>query len=150
MAARYQFMLIGQIGAGKTSLFNQIEGWGGAAVKTQALNFGCSGIDTPGEYMSHPRLYHALITTAADVNHLIYIHAANRFESRLPPGFFFIYGNKRVDTVITKVDAQDADVPRVREILNQAQFKGRIFETSIFDDSSIQRLKSYLQECKNN
>ena len=40
--------------------------------------------DTPGEYFSHPRWYHALITTLQDVDTLIYIHAANDKQSRLP------------------------------------------------------------------
>ena len=43
-------------------------------------------IDTPGEYFSHPRWYHALITTLQDVDMLIYVHGANDPESRLPAG----------------------------------------------------------------
>ncbi|CDL49979.1 Ethanolamine utilization protein EutP [Klebsiella pneumoniae ISC21] len=65
--------------------------------KTQALEFNDRGdIDTPGEYFSHPRWYHALITTLQDVDTLIYVHAANDTESRLPPGLLDIGSRKHL------------------------------------------------------
>lgn len=144
MPNRYKFILIGQIGAGKTTLFNLIEGGGEAALKTQALSFGSAGIDTPGEYLAHPRMYHALITTSADVDHLIYVHAANDLCSILPPGFFDIYGPKKIDAVITKIDASDADVNKVKRLLEVGNFKGRVFEVSKDDEKSVDEFKFYL------
>ncbi len=78
---------VGAVGAGKTTLFNALRGNYSLARKTQAVEFNDHGdIDTPGEYFSHPRWYHALITTLQDVDTLIYVHAANDKESRLPAG----------------------------------------------------------------
>ena len=78
---------VGTVGAGKTTLFNALQGNYSLARKTQAVEFNEKGdIDTPGEYFSHPRWYHALITTLQDVDTLIYVHAANDTESRLPAG----------------------------------------------------------------
>lgn len=75
--------IVGAVGAGKTTLFNALQGNYSLARKTQALEFNDRGdIDTPGEYFSHPRWYHALITTLQDVDTLIYVHAANDTESR--------------------------------------------------------------------
>lgn len=59
---------VGSVGAGKTTLFNALQGDYTLARKTQAVEFNDNGdIDTPGEYFSHPRWYHALITTLQDV-----------------------------------------------------------------------------------
>ncbi|WP_227509599.1 EutP/PduV family microcompartment system protein, partial [Klebsiella pneumoniae] len=54
--------IVGAVGAGKTTLFNALQGNYSLARKTQALEFNDRGdIDTPGEYFSHPRWYHALM-----------------------------------------------------------------------------------------
>ncbi|EFV2549544.1 ethanolamine utilization protein EutP, partial [Escherichia coli] len=50
---------VGTVGAGKTTLFNALQGNYTLARKTQAVEFNDKGdIDTPGEYFSHPRWYH--------------------------------------------------------------------------------------------
>ena len=47
---------VGSVGAGKTTLFNALQGNYTLARKTQAVEFNDKGdIDTPGEYFSHPR-----------------------------------------------------------------------------------------------
>lgn len=82
---------VGTVGAGKTTLFNALQGNYTLARKTQAVEFNDNGdIDTPGEYFSHPRWYHALITTLQDVDMLIYVHGANDPESRLPAGLLVL------------------------------------------------------------
>lgn len=95
--------IVGAVGAGKTTLFNALQGNYSLARKTQALEFNDRGdIDTPGEYFSHPRWYHALITTLQDVDTLIYVHAANDTESRLPPGLLDIGSRKHLIVAISK------------------------------------------------
>lgn len=97
--------IVGAVGAGKTTLFNALQGNYSLARKTQALEFNDRGdIDTPGEYFSHPRWYHALITTLQDVDTLIYVHAANDTESRLPPGLLDIGSRKHLIVAISKTD----------------------------------------------
>lgn len=101
---------VGAVGAGKTTLFNALRGNYSLARKTQAVEFNDHGdIDTPGEYFSHPRWYHALITTLQDVDTLIYVHAANDKESRLPAGLLDVGTRKRHIAVISKTDMPDAD-----------------------------------------
>lgn len=100
---------VGAVGAGKTTLFNALRGNYSLARKTQAVEFNDHGdIDTPGEYFSHPRWYHALITTLQDVDTLIYVHAANDKESRLPAGLLDVGTRKRHIAVISKTDMPDA------------------------------------------
>ncbi len=138
-------MLIGQIGAGKTTLFNSLFGKDEPARKTQVMEFeGDDGIDTPGEYFSHPRMYHALITMSADVDRLMYVHPVDVFECRLPPGLLSVYADKCIDAVVTKMDLPDADLPRVERMLRGAGVRGRIFPVSCSDHLSLQTVRRYL------
>lgn len=140
-----RFMLIGQIGAGKTTLFNGLFGKDEPARKTQVMEFeGNRGIDTPGEYFSHPRMYHALISMSVEVERLLYVHPADVFDCRLPPGLLDVYANKSIDAVVTKMDRTSTDLPRVERLLRDAGVKGRIFPVSIHDRSSIDTVRCYL------
>ena len=138
---------VGTVGAGKTTLFNALQGNYSLARKTQAVEFNENGdIDTPGEYFSHPRWYHALITTLQDVDTLIYIHAANDKESRLPAGLLDIGVSKRQIAVISKTDMPDADVAATRQLLRGIGFQEPIFELNSHDPRSVQHLADYLTE----
>lgn len=140
-----QFMLMGDIGAGKSTLFERLFGRDGAARKTQALEFeGGQGVDTPGEYFSHPRMYHALLTMAADVRHLVYVHAADRAQCRLPPGLLEVYRHQQVDAVITKTDLAPEGVDALEATLRQAGIHGRVFRVHQHDASGIAALREYL------
>ncbi|MGS8542616.1 EutP/PduV family microcompartment system protein, partial [Salmonella enterica] len=101
-------------------------------------------IDTPGEYFSHPRWYHALITTLQDVDTLIYVHAANDKESRLPAGLLDVGTRKRHIAVISKTDMPDADVAATRQLLCETGFREPIFELNGHDPQSVRQLVDYL------
>ena len=77
-----RFMLIGDVGAGKTTLINALFGRCEEARKTQAIEYEGCGMDTPGEYFSHPRLYSALLSSAPDVETLVYVHPADGEQCR--------------------------------------------------------------------
>lgn len=140
-----RFMLIGQIGAGKTTLFNSLFDKDEPARKTQVLEFeGADGIDTPGEYFSHPRLYHALISSSIDVDRLIYVHPADLFECRLPPGLLSVYANKQIDAIVTKMDLPEADLNAIKPMLRRAGITGNIFSISKNDKASIESIREYL------
>ena len=148
-----KFMLIGEIEAGKTSLLNALFNKKEAARKTQALEYeqyeGCEGfagcgLDTPGEYFSHPRYYSALINSASDTATLVYVHAANREACRLPPGFLDIYAGKTVIGVITKTDLPDARTDAVEALLREHGIAGPIFRTSTADPASLHALRQVL------
>jgi ethanolamine utilization protein EutP len=145
-----KFMLIGEIEAGKTSLLNALFNKNEAARKTQALEYeGCEGyagcgVDTPGEYFSHPRYYSALINTASDASTLVYVHAADREACRLPPGFLDIYAGKTVIGVITKTDLPDARTDAVEALLRAHGIAGPIFRTSTADPASLHALRQML------
>jgi ethanolamine utilization protein EutP len=140
-----RFMLIGQIGAGKTTLFNLLLAKDEQARKTQVIEFGGDlAIDTPGEYFSHPRMYHALITMAADVERLVYVHPADVFDCRLPYGLLDVYANKQIDAIVTKMDLPGADLPRVERLLREVGIQGQIFPVSSTEPASIDTVRRHL------
>lgn len=139
-----KFMLIGEIEAGKTSLLNALFERHETARKTQALEYEGRGLDTPGEYFSHPRYYSALINSASDMSTLVYVHAANRENCRLPPGFLDVYAGKKVIGVITKTDLPDARTDAVEALLRAHGIAGQIFRTSTADPSSVHALRQVL------
>ena len=138
------FMLVGPIEAGKSTLFKALFGLEEEVRKTQAMEFEIGGIDTPGEFFSHPRLYHALIHTSSDVDTLVYVHPGNETEFRLPPGLLEVYDKKNVVGVITKTDLPDADPDAVEAMLRENGFKGPVFRVSSHEPCSTERLKNYL------
>jgi len=137
-------MLIGPIGAGKSTLLKALFNHEEEVRKTQVVEFKDGGIDTPGEYFSHPRLYHALLSTAGDVKTLVYAHPCNEPEHRMPPGLLRVYEGKRLVGVLTKTDLPDARPDQVEDMLRDAGFNGPIFRTSSRDRQSIERLRAYL------
>jgi ethanolamine utilization protein EutP len=138
------FILIGPIGAGKSTLFKALFGREEAVRKTQVVEYEDGGIDTPGEYFSHPRLYHALLSTSSTVDTLVYVHPCNELEHRMPPGLLRVYEGKRLVGAITKTDLPDARPDLIEDMLRGNGFNGPIFRTSSRDRQSIERLKAYL------
>ena len=138
------FVLIGPVGAGKSTLFKALFGLKEDVRKTQSVEFEDGGIDTPGEYFSHPRLYHALISTSSDVTTLVYVHPCNELEHRLPPGLLTVYEGKRLVGAITKTDLPDAKPDHIEDMLRGNGFSGPIFRISSRDRQSIEPLRAYL------
>ena len=139
-----KFMLIGEIEAGKTTLINALFGKDEVARKTQAIEYEGNGMDTPGEYFSHPRLYSALLCSAQDMDTLVYVHPADRDTCRLPPGLLDVYVGKRVIGVITKTDLPEARPDAAEALLRQHGIQGSIYRISSHDAVSIDALKRVL------
>lgn len=139
-----KFMLIGEIEAGKTTLLNALFGKEETARKTQAIEFEGNGMDTPGEYFCHPRLYAALLCSAQDMSTLVYVHPADRDSCRLPPGLLDVYLGKQVIGVITKTDLPEARPDAVEALLRANGIHGSIFRVSASDSGSIAALKEVL------
>ncbi|UYZ83660.1 ethanolamine utilization protein EutP [Entomomonas sp. E2T0] len=142
-----RYVLVGPVGAGKTSLFNALNDDYSLAVKTQAVAFDQQGgVDTPGEFFNHPRLYRALISTTTEAEAIIYVHAANDPICRLPTGLLEVYQNKRLITVITKIDLPNVDVPAIKQMLLEHGLKEPIFEICTQDPTSVQALATFLEQ----
>lgn len=140
-----RIVFVGDVGAGKTTLINALQGDYSLARKTQAIEFNDEGsIDTPGEYFSHPRLYHALINTLVDCDVLVYVHGANNPECRIPAGLLDIYPHMRRFAVISKADYMDANVPATRELLASRGFEEPMLAINSLDPDDILSVKQFL------
>lgn len=148
MTDKPRFMLVGPIDAGKTTLFNALFDRDEEVRKTQALEFEAGGIDTPGEFFSHPRMYSALIATSSETDTLVYVHPCGDREFRLPPGLLNVYAGKRLIGVITKTDLPECDPDWTEKLLRNNGFNGPIFRVSVKDPDSIAPLRSYLLETR--
>lgn len=139
-----RFLLLGGVAAGKTTLFNALIGRKESAMKTQSMAYENGIIDTPGEFFSHPRLYHALINTAAEAEILVYVHPCDEKEYRLPPGLLDVNVGKTIIGVITKIDLPGAQPEQAEALLREQGFTGPIFQVSVFRPETIEPLKKYL------
>lgn len=141
-----KYVFVGAVDAGKTSIFNALRGDFELARKTQAVDYNLAGgIDTPGEFFSHPHLYKAMISTTTEAEIIIYVHAADDEVCRLPRGILEIYNHKTIITVITKVDLPDIDLPKVRQILRECGLPEPYFEINTQNPEDIAHLRRYLE-----
>jgi len=100
-------MIVGPTGSGKTSLLRALGLWEGDVRKTEAIGFGETAVDTPGEFFDIPRFYHALIMTSVKAG-LVLLVADPLRRSRHSSRFAHAL-RAPVIGVITKIDAAGAD-----------------------------------------
>lgn len=137
-------MIIGAIGAGKSTLTKALLGKEPKAVKTQALNYEDWIVDTPGEYLENPLFYKNIMATAFEVTHLIYLQDATRGYSNFPP-FFGTGISKLPFGVITKADADNADVEKAIAMLRQVIGQAPIVVTSAYEGLGIQHVRELVK-----
>lgn len=143
--ATQTFMLVGPVGGGKTTLFKALYGRLDEVRKTQSIEFEYDGnIDSPGEFINIPRMYHAFIQTASDIDTIVYVHPSDELEFRSPPGLLFVYPNKRHVAVISKADLPNTQPDEVEAMLRKNGFGDPIFRVSYQDKKSIRALRQFL------
>ncbi|MFT9846480.1 EutP/PduV family microcompartment system protein [Aneurinibacillus sp. REN35] len=147
MPKQHRAMLIGAIGAGKSTLTNALLGRKQPAVKTQALSYQDWIVDTPGEYTENPMFYKNLMATALEVTHILFIQDATNSKPVFPPGFATGIPKLAIG-VVTKVDAPGADGARAAVQLRQAMPTGPILLVSAYTGEGLEHIRS-LVECAN-
>ena len=139
------FVVIGEVGCGKTALMNALLENGNVRRKTQAAEFHQHNvIDTPGEFVGRPAYYGALLSTIINVTTLVYLQAANKEYFSMPSGLLSVYSNKRVIGVISKADLPDANVSGARRLLKENGIPEPYFVTSVVNNKGIASLRSHL------
>ena len=136
-------MLVGPVGAGKTSLINAINNDCSKARKTVDICFTDGAIDTPGEYAQMPRFYSALAVTATKANLVVMVQDATDRRITLPPGFAAMFPRPVVG-VVTKIDAPGADQEKAKIRLLQAGIKEPFFCVSAHTGAGLAELTEYL------
>lgn len=116
-------IFIGQTGCGKTTLCQKLNKQELKYKKTQAVELYGTAIDTPGEYMENPRLYHALQVTAADAAVIALVSDPTRAYQAIPPAFAGVF-SKKVIGIVTKLEiAEEAEITRAVRELEKANAK---------------------------
>ncbi|KIL76459.1 EutP/PduV family microcompartment system protein [Bacillus badius] len=139
-------MLIGSIGAGKSTLTNALLDKPAEAVKTQALVYHDWIVDTPGEYTENPLFYKNIMATALEVTHVFYIQDATGDKMVFPPGFSSGIPKLPVG-VVTKADHPAANIEHTVQKLKQAVVEGPIVVTSALAGKNLQVLRD-LAACR--
>ncbi|WP_079910910.1 EutP/PduV family microcompartment system protein [Paenibacillus sp. 32352] len=136
-------MIIGAVGAGKSTLVKALFGESGPAVKTQSLVYREWIIDTPGEYSENPMYYRSLMATSHQAAAILLIQDATRTRSYLPPGFAGGFPIPALGAV-TKTDHPQADSAKAVALLRQSLPEGDIFLTSSATGEGIEALRNRL------
>jgi ethanolamine utilization protein EutP len=132
-------MLIGSIGAGKSTLTNALLGRKVVALKTQSLHYYDWIVDTPGEYMENPLFYKSIMATALEVTHVLFIQDATNRKITFPPSFSSGI-TKLAIGVVTKADSEKADIEHAIRQLSKVIIKGPIVVTSAFKQQGIKEI----------
>ncbi|MGO0060149.1 EutP/PduV family microcompartment system protein [Brevibacillus fluminis] len=137
-------MIIGAVGAGKSSLVRALEGDDEPARKTQTLEFHDWIIDTPGEYSENPLYYRTLMATSLEAGLLLMVQDATRDRNYFPPGFSQGFPVAPIG-VVTKMDHPDADAERARTLLHESLAPDQpVFLTSAATGAGIAELRRFL------
>lgn len=140
-----RILLIGGIGAGKTSLKLWLSGDAGKAPKTQVLTYSDTFIDCPGEYLEIPRYYHVLIDASHMVSEIWALQDSQQLRSVYPPGFSKVF-TRPVVGIVTRVDLPNADPERAISLLKQAGIQDPIYRTSVVTGAGCEALALRLKD----
>jgi ethanolamine utilization protein EutP len=144
MIKKSRAMLIGSIGAGKSTLTNALLERKVEAVKTQSLNYYDWIVDTPGEYTENPYFYKNIMATALEVTHVLYLQDATRQRTIFPPGFSTGI-NKLPIGVVTKCDSEMAEVEAAINQLKRVIPKGPIVVCSSISGKGLQEIRDLVK-----
>ena len=139
------FILVGDVGSGKSTLVKALFSHDEEVTKTQALEFhGDNVIDSPGEFISRRYLYGALLDSIVGVDTIVYLLAADQARAVMPADLLGMYGDKRVLGVVSKCDLPGADIERAEQCLLEAGIAPPYYHLSIDDAASVEALARHL------
>lgn len=140
-----KIMLVGPVGAGKTSLICTLQHESIVVNKTSSIEFHDGAIDTPGEYAQIPRYYSALLVTAMEAGLIIIVQDATDSKMTLPPGFAGMF-SRPVIGVVTKVDVPGIDRLRAKARLEETGVREAVFYVSAHTGEGVDSLLDYIAE----
>jgi len=139
-----KILLIGGIGAGKTSLKQMLMNEQIYYRKTQTLNYSEVFVDCPGEYLEIPRYYHVLIDASHQASEIWALQDATKTRTYYPPMFVKAF-NKPLLGIITKVDLPKADIGKACSYLLYAGIPELFYPVSVVKGEGFELLRKRLE-----
>ena len=139
-----RILLIGGVGAGKTTLKQCLMNEAQSYRKTQMLEFKGFFIDCPGEYLQMPTYYRVLIDASHRVDEVWALQDAANRRTIFPPNFAKVF-NKPVVGIITKIDREDAAPDLAEQYLRQAGVVAPMLSISAREGIGIEPLVKRLE-----
>ena len=137
-----KLILIGRVAAGKTTLNQALHGEGISYQKTQYIDNSDWLVDTPGEYIETKELGSAIALYAYESDVVGLVASADEPFSLFPPCITSM-ANREVIGIITKIDSPNANIPMVRNWLEEAGCE-KIFELSAYTGEGIEDLIQHI------
>jgi len=139
-----RLLLIGSVGAGKTTLMQRLHGLEQTYAKTESVYTQGGVWDTPGEFVDSMWLKHALQQASTEVELILFIQAANSGTAKIPP-LFTSYFTKPVIGVVTKIDvASQSQIAHARQVLGLAGAR-ELYEVSSLTGQGFDELLARLE-----
>ena len=139
-----KMFLMGRSEAGKTSLTQVLRGEKLHYEKTQFTKAEGNLIDSPGEYAESKNTGVGLACFSFEADVIAIVQAADEPFNLFCPGLRSFISRPLIG-VITKVDSRKANLPMVRQWMENAGCE-QIFEISNVTREGVDRLMAYLQE----
>ena len=139
-----KIMFVGKSRCGKTSLTQALHGQEVSYLKTQAVRYCGTVVDTPGEFTENRRYYSALMVTSAKADIIGFVQDSTAKTSVFPPKFASMF-TKEVIGIVSKVDLEDGDISRATRFLKRAGAR-QVFLTSAVENKGIRAILDLLQE----
>ncbi len=111
-----KLMLVGRVGAGKTTLTQALKHEKIDYHKTQYIGYGDWLIDTPGEYIENASLASAIALYSYEADVIGILMASNEPYSLYPPNCVG-HVNREVIGIVTKIHHRDANLERAERWL---------------------------------
>lgn len=138
-------MFIGPPSAGKSTLSKLLKDDSSKVLKTVVPEYYNDILDTPGEYMEHPRYYGRFQALSSGYDIIGLVVSSLDDDIYIPHNFISIFFQKDKIGIITKTDLCDKkDIDKCRELLLRAGVS-EYYEISIFDKPSIEKLSDRLK-----
>ena len=139
-----KIMLIGRVGAGKTTLTKVLRGEEIEYLKTQYIDYGDFVIDTPGEYAQCHEVSSALALYAYEADLVGLLVSSEEDYSIFPPNITCMV-NREVIGIITKINSSKGNIKRAECWLKNSGCK-KIFYIDSKTLEGIEELKEYLEK----
>lgn len=137
-------MVIGPVGSGKSTLLKALELADGEVKKTEALTYLSQAIDTPGEMVTIPRFFNALILNSVRARLVLFLMDGSR-PTQLPSRLALAL-KAPVAGVIAKIDlATPASMAKARQALKGAG-TDKIFEISSVTGEGLDKLTNWIAD----